>query len=147
MTLDGLESIGDIERLECDSVEIKSLLKKAETRLIDSKAENISSGARFEQAYIVVLTCATIALRALNYRIKKKREHHYITIETLRHTLQLDRKTVDFFQSLRELRHRDCYAPYFILMERDLTGAIEDAGSLLDKTKEWLKKNHPQLIE
>ena len=143
MTLDGLETIGDIERFDCDREEINGLLKKAERKLADSRFEKNSEGTRFELAYTVILTCATIALRASNFRIKKKSGHHFISIETLRHTMCLDKKTVDYFQTMRELRHRDIYAPDLLIMKSDLDEAINEAEKLVTRTTEWLRENNP----
>jgi predicted transcriptional regulator len=71
---------------------------------------------------------------------------HYTAIETLRYTLGLDEDRIDYYQSLRVLRHRDIYGPDFAVDEDDLGEAISEAAKLLKETIEWLSSVHPDLV-
>lgn len=147
MSLEGLLEVGEIERLECGKREIKSLLAKAARKLNDAKAKNISSETRLEQAYTVILTCATIALRAAGYRIINISAHHYLTIETTRHTLGLDNEKIDYFQTIRNKRHQDIYGVGLEINDDDLNEAITEAGELLNVTGSWLTTNYPHFLK
>ena len=76
MTLEGLEAIGDLEKLPMNSEEILELLSRAERKLADSCIKGNSNETRIALAYTVILICATIALRASGYRVKNKQEFH-----------------------------------------------------------------------
>jgi uncharacterized protein (UPF0332 family) len=147
MSLEGLLEVGEIERLACGKREIAGLLAKAARKLNDAKAENISSETRLEQAYTVILTCATIALRAMDYRVISISAQHYLTIETTRHTLGLDSEKIDYFQTIRNKRHQDIYGVGLEINDDDLDEAIKEAEELLRFTESWLIGKHPHLLK
>jgi len=146
MTLEGLEAIGDLEKLPMNSEEILELLSRAERKLADSCIKGNSNETRIALAYTVILICATIALRASGYRVKNKQEFHYIAIETLRYTLKVQQQQIDYFQDLREKRHHDLYGGSLFIMENDVEEAIQEANALLKLTKTWLKDNNSDLL-
>jgi uncharacterized protein (UPF0332 family) len=146
MSLENLENAGEIALQPVSKSEIQDLLSKAERKLKDSQFDSISSETRLELAYTVILTCAMIALRSRGYRVTSLSATHYIAIETLRYTLNLEDKKVGYYQSLRALRHRDIYGSVFEIGEKELNRAIKESSSLLCKVKEWLSRNYPDLV-
>jgi uncharacterized protein (UPF0332 family) len=147
MTLEGLMNIGDLESHTCNADEISELLLKAEGKLSDSKLPGITKGSSLSHAYSVILTCATIALNVMNYRVKSRTEHHYITLVTLLHTLHLSKEKVDYYQSLRELRHQDFYSTPLTIAQEDVDEAIAEAEGILHLTRKWLKENYPEYLK
>jgi len=141
MGLEDLANVGVLEKLPASWTEVNGLLKKAGRKLSDAKSDSISRETRLEQAYNVILTCALIALRVAGYRILSKKSGHYTAIETLRYTIGLDNDKIDYFQSLRGLRHRDIYEADLVINEEDLSDSIREAESLLSGLETWIAKN------
>jgi len=141
MGLEELANVGELEKLAVTWSEIKGLLKKARRKLSDAKAESISRETRLEQAYNVILTCALIALRVSGYRVPGTRSSHYTAIETLRDTIGLDEDKIDYFQSLRGLRHRDIYDSDLVINKEDLSESINEAEALLASLETWIAHN------
>jgi uncharacterized protein (UPF0332 family) len=106
--------------------------------LADAGSDSISPETRLEQAYNVILTCAIAALAASGYRVISRTSTHYTAIETLRNTLGLDEDKIDYYQSLRVLRHRDIYEPEIHIDDDDMNLAIKEAEAILDKLETWL---------
>ncbi len=146
MSLEGLEQAGEIGSLAVGPNDIAGMMKKARRKLSDARSDEISAETRLEQAYTVIFTCALIALRAMGYRILNMTAMHYLALETLRYTLGTNEKRIEYFQSLRTLRHRDIYAPDFTVELDDVDEAISEAEALLEETSEWLRLNYPHLI-
>jgi hypothetical protein len=146
MSLEALEQIREIGRLESSASEIKLLLENAERKLADSKVVNISRETRLEQAYTVILTCASIALRAKGYRVLNITAGHYLTIETTRDTLEISDDKIDYFQTLRIKRHQDIYGSALIISAQDLDEAISEAQNFLSLVRNWLLEKHPEFI-
>jgi len=146
MTLREMERAMEVSVLECHADEIEGLLRKADRKLSDAAIEGLSSESRLELTYTVVLTCATIALRAIGYRVTDISRHHYIAIKSLRFTLKLPKVKVVYLQKLRDKRHADIYAPMTSITDTELQEALEAAKGLLTQTRGWLKKNHPELM-
>jgi len=146
MTLEALKQAGELGELVCGAGEIAGLLAKADRKLNDARAEAISVETRLEQAYTVIMTCATIALRAMNLRVLTSSARHYMTIETLRYTLGLENDRVEYYHSLRNLRHQDIYAASIALNQSDLNEAINEAERLLKTVRQWLSVSYPDLV-
>ena len=146
MSLEGLLSVGEIGHLTCSAGEIAGLIAKAERKLNDAKAENISKETRLEQAYTVIFTCASIALRAMNYRVLNSSGKHYLTIETTRYTLGLENETVEYLQTIRNMRNQEIYGIALQINADDLNQLITEAGSILESTKSWLADKYPTLL-
>jgi|SRR3990172_9257229 len=141
MGLEDQANVGELESLPATWHEIKGLLKKAHRKLSDAKSDTISRETRLEQAYNVILTCAITALRVAGYRVTSRISAHYIALETLRETIALDDDKIDYFQSLRSLRHRDIYDADLIINEQDLSESIKEAENLLVILETWVPHN------
>jgi len=141
MGLEDLANVGVMEKLPASWTEVNGLLKKAGRKLSDAKSDSISRETRLEQAYNVILTCALIALRVAGYRILSKKSGHYTAIETFRDTIGLDDDKINYFQSLRGLRHRDIYEADLVISDQDLSDSIREAESLLVELETWVAHN------
>jgi hypothetical protein len=146
MTFEGFERIGDIGSLATTAEEVSGLLSKARRKLTDSRVPDISKGTRLEQAYNAILTCAMISLRASGYRVLNITARHYVTLETLRFTIGINLERVEYFQSLRNLRHDDVYSASVEVSDIELREAIKESEKLLVETEGWLARNHPDLL-
>jgi len=139
MTLEEMLRKGEIEELETSPEELENLLKMAERRLRDAKAMIISNEVRFEQAYHVILTCATVVLRSLNLRVTSGDSKHVRTIESLLYTLGKSKPDVRLFQKYRKKRNLDLYEGFVDVSEIELAEAIRQAETVLDETKRNLQ--------
>jgi len=142
MGLEDLVNVGELEKLTAGLNEIRGLLKKAHRKLSDAQSEDISRETRLEQAYNVILTCALVALRTSGYRMRSSKSAHYTAIETLRDTVGLHEDKIDYFQSLRGMRHRDIYEADLVINEHDLSESIKEAEDLLALLETWVAQNY-----
>lgn len=81
---------GELTPLAPNRHEIRRLIVAAERRLEDARNESIHPETRLEQAYDVILTCASIALRASGYRVARGEGKHVRTLESLGYSLAID---------------------------------------------------------
>ena len=146
MLLQGMLGNGDIAKLKTSSKEITGLFKKAERKLVDAKIQSVSPESRLEMAYTVILTLATIALRAAGYRVTNLSSTHYIILKTLPDTLKIKKDRVHYFQKLRKKRHLEIYSPESKVFTREASEAVGESERLLAEVKEWLAENHSELI-
>ena len=147
MTLADMASQGRLERLNPHSEEANTLLRTAARRLEDAANPTIHAETRLEQAYTTILTCALAALRAKGYRASRGSGQHIRTLETLRFTLILEEKRIDYYQTLRSMRNQGLYEGGMDVSQAQAEEAIQEAVWLLKKTKAWLKSQHSETAQ
>jgi len=133
---------GQLERLSPHGGEVALLLHASTRRLKDAANLTIHTETRLEQAYTVILTCALTALRAEGYRLRRGARQHVRTLETLRFTLALEDSRIDYYQTLRSMRHQALYEGLLDVSQSQLEEALQEAGWLLKRTRSWLTKHH-----
>jgi uncharacterized protein (UPF0332 family) len=131
-----------LEKRAASPEEISNLLETAERKLSESLNNTISNETRLVQAYHVILTCATIALRAMGYRARSTEGKHYYSINTLRLTLNKSTQEVRYYQDLRKRRHEDIYEGLMYVSKIEMKKATFEAQKLFDELKSWLDKNY-----
>ncbi len=113
MGLEELIESGLLDRKSPTKNEIKKLVEFALRRLDDARNETVHTDARYEQAYNAILACATICLKALSLRVRKRDGHHLLSMDSLRFTLELEDKTADYLQTVRRKRNKALYEEVF----------------------------------
>jgi len=127
--------------------EIKDLITSSDSYLTDSRSTGISIGLRFNAAYQSALLSAKAALRACGYRTVRGGGHHNLIIFSLPLTIGTDSQMSIDFQTFSHKRHRAFYESIESVSEQELREMIELAEDLRQRVEEWLKANHPELLE
>lgn len=139
MNLDEMLLNGVLVREPPASREIERLLRSARRRIDDARNEGSHPETRLAQAYEAIRLCATVALRAEGYRAANEKGKHFVTIETLEDTLGIPLDHVDYFQELRELRHKGLYEGETSVPASQVEEATEAATQLLEQLGAWLE--------
>lgn len=139
MRLHEMEAAGELEPLAHSPEELENLLRMAARRAADAQLAELSAESRVVNAYQCVLACAKAALRALDYRVPNITRQHYLTLETLRDTLDLNVSQISYCQSLRSKRHRDEYEGTLEASDTEAEAAVAFASGLLSATKSKLR--------
>ena len=147
MKLYKMEERGYLARIAPSKDDMAHLITAIQRRLMDAKNETVTRENRLQQAYQSILQVAIAALHAKGYRLKSKPAHHVMAIESLEHTVGIERRLRDYYQSLRKRRHDVIYDAIISVSERDLEEAIERAEGLFTAFREWLRKEQPELVD
>jgi len=145
MSLDDWLANRWIEPHEASPEEVRNLLALVDRDLNDAAIDRLSADWRLGIAYNAALQLATLALAASGYRPARIRGHER-AIQSLRHTVGLDRTLVDTLDVVRRKRNRSNY-------ERAGTASPSEAEDVYQLTKElrlqvvsWLKAHYPELL-
>ncbi len=147
MKLYKMEERGYLARITPSRDDLAHLITAIQRRLMDAKNVTVTRENRLQQAYQAVLQVAIAALHAKGYRLKSKPAHHVMAIESLEHTIGVERGLRDYYQSLRKRRHDVIYDAIISVSEQDLEEAIERAEGLFAAFREWLEKYQPDLVD
>ena len=146
MTLPDWLNEGRLKPHKTSKDEIKRLLAVFERDLADAKVKTLSTDGRFSTAYNAALMVSIAALAASGYRASSE-GHHYWTIQSLGHTLQLDAKTIRKFNKFRQKRNISDYERIGMVSEQEVEEMIALAQELNTMVVKWLQKNYPELIQ
>jgi len=142
---DWLES-GQLRAHRTNKREIAELLKAVDRDLADSQLQRLSADRRFATAYSAALLVATLALAASGYRAQQE-GHHYWSIQSLAFTMKLDAKTINRFNTFRRKRNIADYERVGMVSEKEIGRMLALAKKLRATVVEWLKENHPELVQ
>ncbi|MBA7607852.1 hypothetical protein ES703_15021 [subsurface metagenome] len=126
--------------------EISDLLGLVARDLQACRTQALSLDWRFTIAYNAALQAATVALRAVGFRTIHS-SHHYYTIESLSLTLALDSKLVHRLHAFSKKRSISSYDTTGTISDREFEEMVDMAEDLRQRVEEWLKANHPELLE
>jgi hypothetical protein len=146
MSLDNLVKTGQLKRHSTDAAEVGQLLSAAKRNVADAKAQNISLENRFDAAYKCIMQSALAALMADGFRPDTKMPgHHQTVVQSLPKTIGLPGDRVAVLDALRHKRNLADYTGASI-DSSSLATCAKEAESLLGEVREWLAKNHPELL-
>jgi len=146
MSLDNLVGIS-LEKVTPDAVTIKRLLSAAERNIKDAQVLEISAENRFDAAYKAIMQLANVALQANGFRtLTSKPGHHMTMIQSLGHTIGLDKSSVIVLDALRKQRNVADYSGD-IVTGSAVKECVVQAEALLVATRQWLQANKPILLE
>ena len=146
MSLPGWLNEGRLKIHKTSKKEIDQLLAVFGRDLADAQVETLSADRRFTTAYNAALMVSIAALAASGYRASSE-GHHYWTIQSLAFTLHLDAKTIRKFNKFRQKRNITDYEIIDMVSEQEVGEMIALAQELHTMVVEWLKENHPELIQ
>ena len=125
--------------------ETQSLLGVIERDLRDSEVKVLSADTQLGLAYNAALQAATVALAACGYRAARERKH-YLTIQSLAHTILADASLINQLDSYRKKRNLGDYERAGSTSVREATEARDLARRLRDDVRAWLERTHPGLL-
>jgi len=142
-----LLKIDQLAEHETDAKQVGKVLAAAERGIADARENSISPETRLEAAYRAIMQLSMIALWANGYRPSKNRPgHHQTTIQSLVHSIELDRDQVLLLDTFRVKRNAIDYIGDDV-DESSVEACIEAAASLQVSLNSWLAQNKPELLE
>jgi hypothetical protein len=130
---------------ETSSEEVADLWSVVERDLRNAKVEGLDPDWQLAIAHNAALQIATLALAAEGYRPSRDRSHER-AIESLRYTLKTKRSTIDVLDAVRRKRNLSNYERAGAVSQSEADELYQIARDLLEQLKEWLKANHPNLL-
>lgn len=147
MSLQNLLKIEQLEEHETDATQVRRMLDSAERSIADAKQASISRETRLDAAYRAITQLSMIALWANGFRpAKSKPGHHQTMIQSLVHTIKLDRDEVLLLDTFRVKRNAIDYTGEDV-DEASVDECIGAADRLMMRISEWLADNKPELTE
>ena len=145
MSLTDWATNGWIEAHKTSPREIADQLALADRDIDDAQVIALSPEWRLSIAYNAALRCATAALYAEGYRARRER-HHERTIHSLAFTMALDKMTIMTLDSFRQLRNTSDYDQVGMVSKKQAQEMLDLATVLREKTEQWLRENHADLL-
>lgn len=145
MTLKNLLGLS-LESVVADASSIQRLLEAAARSLADARLPGISPEGRFDMAYKAIMQAANVALQANGYRtLTSKPGHHQTMIQSLPHSIGLDRPTMVLLDTLRKQRNVIDYSGDVV--SASMAGEAQaQAEQLLQRVMDWLREHRPELL-
>jgi hypothetical protein len=145
MTLKNLEGL-TLEAITPDRMTIQRLLDAVARSLSDARLSKLSAEGRFDMAYKAIMQSANTALQANGYRtLTSKPGHHQTMIQTLVHSIGLDRREMVTLDGLRKQRNVIDYSGD-VVSESMANECLVHAEALSKRVYLWLKNNAPDLL-
>lgn len=147
MNLPNLLRIGQPEKHQTDTAQVRRMLDSTERGIADARQPSISLETRLDAAYRAVTQLSMVALWANGFRpAKSKPGHHQTMIQSLVHTIDLDRDEMLLLDTLRVKRNAVDYTGEAV-DEASVDECIGAAARLTLRVTEWLADNTPELTE
>ncbi len=145
MSLQNLLKIGQLEEHETNAEQVRRMLDSAERSITDARQESISPETRLDAAYRAITQLCMVALWANGCRpSKSKPGHHQTMIQSLVHSIGLDRDQMLLLDTFRVKRNAIDYTGDDV-DEASVDECIEAADNLLRHVTQWLTNNKPEL--
>ncbi len=126
--------------------EITEYFQAIDRDLQDSKLDTLSEDWRMAIAYSAALRAANTALAAEGFRASRE-QHHYRLIQSLTYTIEAEKELIAEFDQFRKKRNRISYEGIATTSMHEVNRIIELAEELQERVFEWMKIEHPDLIE
>lgn len=147
VTLQNLLKIGQLDAHETNAKQVRRMLDSAERSIADARQESISPETRLDAAYRAITQLCMVALWANGFRpAKSKPGHHQTMIQSLVHTVELDRDQMSLLDTFRVKRNAIDYTGDNV-DEASVDECIGAAEDLLSCVMAWLARNKPELTD
>ncbi len=146
MSLQNLLKIGQLDEHVTDKKQVGKLLVAAARSIEDARQESISLELRLTAAYGAIMQFSMLALWLNGYRPSKSAAgHHQTMIQSLVHTIDLDRDQMLLLDTFRVKRNAIDYTGEDIDAS-SVSACVEAAESLQGGLARWMAKNTPELL-
>lgn len=146
MSLQTYLANGWIRAHETSAREIGNLLAIVRRDIDQSQTPGLGPEWRFDIAYNAALQAATAALAAAGFQAERQNKHMR-TIECLAFTIELDADDVDLLDRCRRKRHVAVYEQVGAISDQEAEEMIELAKRIGERVTQWLRDEHPHLLE
>jgi HAMP domain-containing protein len=147
MSLEDWSRNGWIEKHESRPEEIEQFLLAADEDICDAELICLSADWRHNIAYNAALRCATAALAASGYRVRREM-HQYRTIQSLPLTIGSEMHDVcACLDKARKSRAEAVYQRSGVISDAMADEILELAKRLRKQVEAWLRNNHPHLVK
>ena len=147
MSLQNLHKIGQLAEHETDATRVRRLQDSAERSIADARQGSISPETRLDAAYRAITQLSLIALWANGFRpTRSKPGHHQTIIQSLVHTIDVDRDEMLLLDTFRIKRNAIDYTGEDV-DEVSVHECIAAAERLMSRVTEWLADNKPELTK
>jgi len=142
VTLHNLLKIGQLAEHVTNKKQIDKSMVAAARCLDDARQRSISCETRLDAAYRAITHYSLIALAANGYRPSRSAPgHHQTMIQSLVHSVDLDRDQMLLLDSFRVKRNAIDYSGD-IVEESSVEACVDAAEYLRDHLNDWLAKNN-----
>ena len=117
----------------------------ADRALTDCGTPGLSADGRLHFAYTAALQSAGAALAAAGFRATRQ-GHHFRTIQSLAHTVQVSREVVDQLDDFRKKRNISAYERAGATSDQEADELSTLAEGLRKDVEQWLRREHPELL-
>ena len=146
MSLTNWHAAGWVVEHKATPEEIRDLFALAERDLKDSAVSDISSDTQLGLAYNAASQISNAALAAAGYRASRERKH-YVTLQSLSHTIGADAKLVARLDAFRKKRNVGDYERAGSTSPKEAKELRELAKELRDKVRAWIEESRPELLK
>lgn len=146
MSLDDWLRNGWLVEHKTSSEEVIELLRLADRDLKECQTSGLSPDWRLAIAYNAALQSAAAALSAAGYRAARD-GHHYRIMQSLAHTIGADADLIAKLDGFRKKRNRSDYERSGAVSAQEAEEMFILAKQLRKIVGDWLKKNHPGLLQ
>jgi len=147
VSLQNLLKVGQLEEHETDAEQVRRMLDSAKRCIIDAGQKSISPETRLDAAYRAITQLCMVALWANGCRpANSKPGHHQTMIQSLVHSISLDRDQMLLLDTFRVKRNAIDYTGDDI-DEASVDECIEAADNLLRRVTQWLTNNKAELTK
>jgi len=137
--------IGQLEDHETNAEQVRRMLDSAERAIADARQESISPETRLDAAYRAITQLCMVALWANGFRASKSKPgHHQTMIQSLVHSIGLDRDQVLLLDTFRVKRNAIDYTGDEV-DEASVDECVAAARNLLCQVTHWLANYRPGL--
>jgi hypothetical protein len=128
--------------------EILGLLSIVDRDIAECQNTGLSADWRLNIAYNAALQAATAALRASGFRTgKDSGSSHYYTVHSLAYTIGEEPALVNDLEAFRQKRNVIEYDRAGAASDAEAKQAVELAMRIRRDVVEWLRNNHPSLLQ
>jgi hypothetical protein len=146
MSLTNWLTAGWLVAHETTADEIRDLLAVVERELSDCAVPGLSPDTVLGLGYDAALQLSGAALAAAGYRATRARRH-WVTLQSLPHTIGADSKLVARLDAFRRKRDVAAYERAGSTSEKEAHEMCELAKMLRDQVRDWIERSRPELLK
>jgi len=146
MSLESWSKNGWLTEHKATKQEIEELLAIVDRDLHDCQVSGLSPEWRLNIAYNAALQVSTAALAACGYRSSRD-AHHFRIIQSLALTIGAESSLIHQFDGFRKKRNIAGYERMGTVSDQEAAEMLELARLLREKITEWLRADHPELLQ
>lgn len=135
-----------LERLETSAREIAELLSRFDVAYRDAHVQGQSADGRYVDAYTAGFLLAKAVIRASGYRVKGAENHRDTLLAVVRLLGSEAQTAVDSLDAARKRRNATMYDAAGLVDDEDVSALLGRVGRFETLVREWLGREHPELI-